>query len=258
MNNLCAIYAAFRQRWKLEMSSKINLFDLILVIPTAIILAWIVRQRGDQDIITYVIIGAFFSAIWRGVVFQIGWSINTESANGTLESSIVCRTPLIMLIFGKSLAVFLYKSRSGLIASIVILLLAGKPPAVDNIPLLLLSLIFVVISIALTSLLFAPLFVLVRGKGGFWNAIIPFGAILSCFLIPIIHLPQGLAIASRFIPASWAMESVWFSITGKTWWEIMRSWGMCILTTFFILGASYIMFSIVEKRVRATGSLGIN
>ena len=258
MNNLYAIYAAFRQQWKVEMSSKINIFALLTSVPGAIILAWIVRQSGDQDVITYVIVGVFFVSIWRGIVFQIGWSIHNELSGGTLDFSLISRTPLIALIFGKSLAEVLYRARSGLIASIIILLMAGKPPDAANIPLLICSLVFVVISISITGLLFAPLFVLARGRGGFWNAIIPFTTVLGCFLIPIVQLPTGLAVAARFIPASWAMESVWFSIVGAKWWIILRAWGMCLLTTAFVFTISYLMLRIVEKRIKMTGSLGVS
>ena len=256
MKNIFAIYAAFRQQWKVEMSSKISLFAILTAVPGAVVLGWIVRQSGDQDVITYVMVGAFFVSIWRGVIFQIGWLIHSESSGGTLDFSLISHTPLIASIFGKSLAEVLYRARSGLFASIIILLMAGKPPVVANIPLLLCSLLFVIVGISTAGLLFSPLFVLARGRGGFWNAIIPFTTVLGCFLVPIVQLPYGLAVTARLIPASWAMESIWFCIIGESWQNILRTWGMCLLAAVFVLAISYTMLKVVEKRIKVTGSLG--
>jgi ABC-type multidrug transport system permease subunit len=128
---------------------------------------------------------------------------------------------------------------------------------VADIGLLVVSLIFVFIGLIATSIFFAPLMVLVGARGGFTHAILPFGSVLSGFILPIVKLPQALEVLARWVPSSWAMESVWRSVQGPgSWSQIMTGWGVCILVSIVWFAVTYFMYNIVEKRIRITGTLG--
>lgn len=226
-----------------------------MAIPGPAILAWITRQSDSPIITTYVMIGIFFIFIWQGMVFPIGWSVSQELNEGTLDFSLISRTSIMAIIFGKASSELVNRFRVAFIAVLVFILVSRETPVAQNFPLLVCSMLFVIIGIAATCLLFAPLFLLAKGKPGFWNAIIPFGTILSCFLIPVVHLPAALGVISRIFPASWAMQGIWFSINGESTWQIVQSWGMCLVTAVLMLIITYFMFKEVEKRIRITGVL---
>jgi ABC-type multidrug transport system permease subunit len=104
------------------------------------------------------------------------------------------------------------------------------------------------------SLFFSPLMVLVGGPTGFFGVIILLGNLLGGFIFPVDRLPVGLAQFARLIPTSWAMDAVWLSIRGTGGWSaILQTWGMTVLTAAVLLGITYVMFKIIEKKLRIEG-----
>jgi hypothetical protein len=61
---------------------------------------------------------------------------------------------------------------------------------------------------------------------------------------------------ARFLPMSWSMDVVWLAVTGTgSWTQALGPWGMCILTSGEVFGLTYLLFKVVERRVRITGTL---
>ena len=58
------------------------------------------------------------------------------------------------------------------------------------------------------AIVFAPLFLLVRGREGFFNVIRPLGVVLGGFLYPVAFLAPGIEFLARLLPAAWAMDAV--------------------------------------------------
>ena len=74
--------------------------------------------------------------------------------------------------------------------------------------------------------LFAPLFVLVKGRPGFFNALLPLGTALSGFLYPISQLSSEAQIVAHILPTSWAMDGVIRSVReGESAARIVRRLG---------------------------------
>lgn len=258
-NMVRAILAAFIQQWKTTATSIFSLSFLITAVPTVSVLAWIAIKSNSADVFTYLLVGAPIMAIWNGVVFRVGWSLSSELSGRTLEFAMISRTPMMLVLFGKTLAQLAYGIPTGIIALLTMFIVTRQLPAVANIPCLIVSLLFVIIGLAVTSLLFSPLMVLVGGRAGFFNAIMPLGVLVSGFMFPVDQLPIGLEVFARLLPTSWAMSGVWQSIRSiDTLWSIFAAWGACLLTSALLLIITYIMFKAVEKRIRITGALGIH
>jgi ABC-type multidrug transport system permease subunit len=256
MNTFRAIFAAFFQQWKTTAVSFVSLSFLLESIPVVAALAWIAVQSKEDIVLTYIFVGAPFMAIWNGVIFRIGWSLTDELNAHTIEFALVSRTPLIMVLFGKSLAQLIYGIPSGLIAFVTMLIVIREMPFVAEPGLLFISFLFVIIGLAASGLLLAPLMVFIGGKAGSFNAIIPFGVVLSGFLFPIDRLPQALEVVARIIPTSWAMSAVWHSIGGNvSLWTIAVEWITCVLVSAGIFGLTYILFNIIEKMIRVKATL---
>ena len=73
------------------------------------------------------------------------------------------------MLFGKTLAEIAYAIPSGIIALVAVFLVSHELPVVADIELIPLSLLLVMFGLAVSSLLFAPLMVLVGGRGGFFK-----------------------------------------------------------------------------------------
>lgn len=256
MKLLRAIIAAFVQQWKQTATSIWNLSFLIGSVPTVAVIAWVAIQSDNPDVVTYLLVGAPLIGVWNGVIFRVGWSLNRELTGRTLEFAIISRTPMMLVMLGKSLAELVYGIPTGIVALITMLIVIRQVPVVADVSLLLVSLVFIVIGLAMTSLLLAPLMVLVGGRAGFFNAIMALGVMVGGFLFPIDQLPLGLEIIARLLPTSWAMAGIWQSIAGvESAWSIITAWGACLLTSAILLAITYLMFRAVEKRIRITGVL---
>lgn len=257
MYQLRAIAAAFNQQWKTTISGLTNFSLLVPHIARSAALAWIVLQGGDKVMLGYMYVGFPLMSIWWGLVFQIGWALNDELFSRTLDFTLISRTPMLSVLFGKTLAVLVFGLPSGVATLVTVSLVVREFPPVAEAALLPFSLLLTFASIALLGLFFAFLMVLSGGRGGFFNAIMPFGAVLSGFVFPVDRLPLALEIPARLLPASWAMDSVWQSIEGpESFWGVLSAWAISILLLVVWFGIIYVLSRVVEKRIRVVGTLG--
>lgn len=258
MNHLLAIRAAFRQQWKIAASSTDVSFLVLTPVPTAAVFAWIVGQSADPSALSYIYFGAPVMMIYQFVVFMVGWSLNNELVGRTLEFSLISRTPMMFVMFGKAVATIVRGIPGGIVTAAVIFIVSRQSPEVADPGPLVVSLLFVFIGMSVTALAFSPLMVIAGGRGGFFNAFIPFGVVLSGFLFPVAQLPTALRLMARLIPTSWAMEGVWQSIQGvESVGSLAGVLAMSLLASAALLGVTWLMFGAVEKRIRVTGTLGI-
>ena len=258
MKNMLAALASFIQQWKELANSIMNLAYFIGAIPTVAVIAWVGLRSGNPDVLTYLLVGAPLIHVWNGVILRVGWSLADEMSGRTLEFALVSRTPLMLVMMGKSLAQLVYGIPTGIVSLVTMLIIVRQVPAVADIPSLLVSLLLILVGVAVFSLFMAPLMVLVGGRAGFFNVFMGLGVMISGFLFPIDRLPNWLTVIARVLPTSWAMDGVWKSIAGyESYWSIISAWGACILDSAVILGITYLMFRAVEKRIRITGVLGI-
>jgi|WetSurMetagenome_2_1015567.scaffolds.fasta_scaffold147117_2 ABC-type multidrug transport system permease subunit len=256
MGYFIAIRAAFIQQWKEISNAVVTLGYIIGAIPTSIVAAWVALKSGRPEVLTYLIVAAPLIHVWRGAILRVGWSLDDELWQRTLEPAFISRTPIIVAFFGKALANIVFGLPAGIAALLSMLVIIRQIPAIADVPSLIISLVLILLSISVTSILMAPMVILAGGRGGFFNAIMTIGILISGFMVPIKTLPLGFKIAARFLPTSWAMEGVWKSITGYTsYWEILQSWGGCLLMCAFIGTVTYLMFRAVEQRIRIKGLL---
>jgi ABC-type multidrug transport system permease subunit len=258
MNQLRVIIAAFFQEWKSTVSVTTYLAQLSGIAARSAALAWIASQSENRTLLTYIYIGAPLMAIWFWLIWRVGWSLNNEIGGRTLDFTLISRAPVVSILFGKTLSQVAYFIPAGIIAFITVFLVSGELPEIADVRILPFSLLLVIIGIVAASLLFSPFIVLIGGQGGFFNALMPFGAVLCGFIMPVERLPIALEVVARCLPTSWAMESIWLGVESyDSLWLVIRGWGMSILLSVVLLGATYLMCNAVMKRIRVTGTLGI-
>jgi ABC-2 type transport system permease protein len=251
-----AIRAAFIQQWKNLSIGIASIGFFIGAIPSAIVVGWIAHKSGNPDVMTYLLIGAPLINVWNNVVLNVGWSLDEEIYGRVLDFSIISRTPLMVVLFGKALAHLVSQVPTGLTALITMAIMIHQIPSVADFPSLVLSMLFIVIGMVTFSLLLSPLAVLAGARGGFFNIFMGLGIMISGFMFPISRLPGWLQVIARIMPTSWAMNGVWKSITGYTsFWSVIEVWGWFLVTTGVMLAATWLMFRAVEKRIRITGAL---
>ena len=262
MGNLYAMAAAFRAEWKVIVGAGLPSQALALIrsIPRTIVFGWIVAHGHggsvDPRVVAYIAVGAPLFIMWGGAVNSMGALVNSERWQGTLDLDIVTRTPLMVGLMGKALAIAAYLSISGLVTFVTVAIVAQTSFGVDNLVLVVISLAIAFLALVGATFAFAPFVVLAGGRGGFWGAIIPFGVVLSGFLHPVSILHPVVQAVARGLPTSWAMDAVLQSINGgASMSAILANWTMATAVLSCWLLVIWYMFRKVESRIRVTGSV---
>ena len=256
MNNLRVIRFAFFQQLKMAAANLTSFALIANNIPTAAMLAWIANSGSDARVLAHVAVGVFMMAVWNYTLFNVGWSLSGELFSGTLELSLISRTPLVVVMFGKSIAVAAYGMVAGLAGLIGYFAVAQEVPEVASLPLLILSIGIALLALITTTFMFAPFTVLYGGRAGFFNGIQPLGVALSGFLYPVSLLPTGLEIIGRLLPLSWGTDAILVSIRNGDLSRIVSDWALALLLTAGAFMVALLMFRAVERRLRVTGALG--
>ena len=130
-------------------------------------------------------------------------------------------------------------------------------PDPGNVILVFISLVITTIGVMVCCFIFSPIMVLMGGRGGFLNGFSLGGIVLSGFLYPIDVFPAALESLSRMLPTSWGMLALYESTkAGSSTWQIAGYWLVALAITIVYILATWVLFGIVERRVRKTASLG--
>lgn len=254
MNQIRAMIASGIQQWKQISLTGGNLSLHLASVPMAAVITWIALQRGDPAALSYLLVGLPLMTVWSGVVFRIGYTLNNEMSNQVLQFAYISRTPMILISLGKAVSQVIWGLPTGLVSLVVVYSMTRMVPQVADVGSLLISLLLVIMGIAVASLFFSPLMVLVGGPTGFFGVIILLGSLLGGFVFPVDRLPIVLAVLARAVPTSWAMDAVSLSIKGtNNPLAVPGAWGMSVLTAIVLFGITYLMFRTIEKKLRVEG-----
>ena len=256
MGYLYAIRAAFIHQWHLTTSGGRFLSFLGTTI-WVVALAWFAHESGDSAIMTYLALGAFMMVVWNFSVFRMGWSLRGEIVQATLEPMLLSRTPIMFILVGKILSIALFASLIGLGSTVLFMALSAHTVQVLD-PLLLLGSLGVAI-VATTSVGFlsAPWSVISGGRDTYFEAVRPFVMVFSGFVYPVASFAPVVKPVAWLLPTSWAMGGLLSSVEGGRFYgSTVEHWGLALATSATYLVLTFLLFIVVEKRVRATGVLG--
>ena len=256
MGHLYALRGAFLQQWRDTATPYQVLLVSLGQVPTAVAAAWIARSSVEHGVSLAIAVGATFVVIWNVAVFQTGWSLLGERWAGTLELNLLSRSPLALVMLGKSLAFVAFFGLIGLLSFAAAMLVATEIAGIERPASFALSLTLVVLAVVSLQFIFAPLGFLVGAQGGFFNAIRPLGVVLSGFFYPVALLPNWLEWLARLLPTAWAMEALVWSINGKEdIGRIALNWAPAAGLVVIVALVEVVLFVRAERRARLFGGL---
>jgi ABC-2 type transport system permease protein len=254
---LRAMRGSFRQEWKQHLGVSDIMHPIFSALGPAIAAGYIVGKSGNEVAISYVFIGSTLMALWSLGVFTTGWSLAGEHFQGTLDLLITTRTPLTLVLLGKALAIMVWLVPSAVVSFVTVLAFSQAVTPVDRPALLLVSSALAIVSVVAFSFIFAPMGFLMGARGGFFNAFVPLGTVMSGFLYPIGLLPVWMEAVARLLPSAWAMDAVVRSVNGSgETWQIFADWGLAIVLCAVFFALATLLFGVSEKQVRVSGNLG--
>ena len=256
MGYIYAFISAFVEQLKYDMHPGEVLFFLVINIPLAVVLAWIVSKGSSTVPIDYLVVGILLMSIWNRVSIRLGWSITGDILVGTYDYIATARTPLALVVFARALAISVLGILSGVLPILVIVWISGQIIQVYEPWLLVFAIGIGAFSVLSISFVFAPLFLLVRGREGFFNVIRPVGVVLGGFFYPVAFLAPGIEFLARILPAAWAMDAVILALEPEG--NVMRGVQDLVIALAISVGylcLAYFLLTKVERRVRVEGNM---
>lgn len=254
--NLNAVRYAFLQQWRQMLVWGGVISPALGALGPAIVIAYIAGLGDNPTALSYVFVGASLSMVWNTGIFRTGWSLAQEHSAGTLDLMMTTRTPLALIMLGKALAIIAFGSVNGIVTFLVVLAISQHVPPVANALLFLLSGLVALATVIVSSFFFAPFSFIAGVRGGFFNAIMPFGVVVSGFLYPVDVLPASLEAMARLLPTAWAMQAVVDSLEGGSSLAVAVDLAAALGLSALLLVATLLLFEKAEQRVKLSGSLG--
>jgi ABC-type multidrug transport system permease subunit len=257
LNILRLLIAVFKKELKQEAVNANQWYMVAGSAATSAALGWIVSQSGRVSVLAYLCVGVALISFWRGTVAISGWALSNELSGKTLDFTLISRSPLPVVLYGKIIAQLVYELPGGIISALSVLLVVRQIPQVIMPAYLPFSVLLAVAGLLILTSFLADLVILVGGKSGFFMGIVPFGAVLSGFILPVYQLPPGLEVVARLLPTSWAMDAVWLSVTGTdSVWLIWGNWAVAVVLSAVWFYITLRLANVVEKRIRVKGTIG--
>ena len=229
----------------------------IIVQPLLVALLglWMLRDLGP-DYAIYVVVGSGMSGLWSSVLFVSGNSIRTERRFGTLETLTGVPSPLVVVVFGKTLANVAQSLLSMVGTYTLVSVILGYPLTVALPGAFIVSIVLVVVAFIAFGLVIASLFVLNPEVQQFQNGIEFPVFVLSGFLFPILMLPIWTRPVSYLLPTYWAARAVHSAARGTaTLPQVAQSWAMLLALSAVFFAISAGLFRMVIRRAKIEGTL---
>lgn len=252
MGNLYAIRGAFIAQWKLMMYGA-SYLTFLGTLPSVIALAWIARASGSSALVAHVTLIAFLVVAWNHCVARVGRSLIGEMWDGTLDATLVSRTPLILAIFGKVLGFAALSPILGIIGVMAVLMVTQQAVTVTSPIELLVSAGLAIVAIIAAALFSTPIMVLIGLRRGdaYYDVVRNLIMIFSGVVYPIAAMPSIFQPVARALPMSYAVDGLLTSIGGlNATANLYETWALTLVFSAFCLRITYLLFRWAETRVR--------
>lgn len=250
-----AVWGAFRQQWKANVSTGDDYIGIVANLPMVVAFAWIATRSDRADVLPYISVGLFFMTLWNVSQNRIRWSLANEAWIGTLEFSLLSRSPLMGVLLGKALAHTAWAAGPAALAFGVGLAIAGRAPQVQSVAGLLASAVAAAIGLLAIAFILAPFGVLAGRALDPIIAVRPLILVFSGFLYPVSLLPQPFETMARLLPTSWAMDGVIHAAQHGDPAQVPLDVAVSLAVSGVYMAVSYVLFRKVEERVRTTAAL---
>jgi ABC-2 type transport system permease protein len=218
---------------------------------------FMLRHRPDFDPV-YVVIGAALSGLWSVLLFAGSSAISHERSLGTLELVVAAPASFFVVYSGKIAGTLAFSLVSVLLSYAIGAWLFGYPITVADPGGFAVSLLFALVALWATGMLFAPLGILWRTVGNFLGLMEYPIYSLSGFLFPILLLPVWTLPVSYLLPPYWAAVALHASARGELDLPgLAQIWAVLVVTALALMLASSRLFLAVLHRARRVGSLAL-
>ncbi|HEV2251206.1 MAG TPA: ABC transporter permease [Candidatus Limnocylindria bacterium] len=219
---------------------------------------FMLRHRPDFDPV-YVVVGAALSGVWSVLLFAGSSAISHERSLGTLELVVAAPASFVVVYGGKIAGTLAFSLVSVVLSYAIGAWMFGYPITIADPGSFAVSLVFALVALWATGMLFAPLGILWRTVGRFLGLMEYPIYSLSGFLFPILLLPIWTLPVSYLLPPYWAAVALHASARGDLGLAgLVRVWAVLLLTAAVLMLVSTRLFLAVLRQARRAGSLALS
>lgn len=250
---LRVILAAIRLQFALLRLEGVLFVVVIPPVVYTILLILVIQYAGRTDLAPYAVIGPAFLGAWASAVNFSGGVVTEDRWNGTLELLFITPAGAWLVFLGRVTGTSML-SLIAVVESVLVARLLGVTLDVRDPLLFTVAVGASVVSLAGVGLIAAATFVLARETRMFTNVLTFPLVLLSGAAFPIALLPEPAQWLSHVVAPKWGAELLRSSV-GAAGTDVAGALGMMGLLTvaYVLLGRR--VFGVVERRVRADGSI---
>jgi ABC-2 type transport system permease protein len=231
--------------------------SMIAPVIFALVAFELFRGAGPYFLV-YALLGAGMMSMWGQTLYGSGWATGQDREFGTLEPTIQAPTPYLYVVLGRVLWNVISGLIGGGIVYLVVLVVAGAPPAVPNPVAFALLFVFVMMTLASVGVVFAAFYVYTRYAGFIQNVgEFAFYIGTGC-MFPVVILPFVVTPIALIFPPTWGLDALrYLSIPGYQgfgwgfWADLIGAIG----TTAVYLAIAGTIYHRVEHHVLEEGNL---
>lgn len=214
----------------------------------------IYRVGGRPDLSLYGIIGSGLIGMWNANLWTSGFIVSNERRGGTLELLLATPSPLILVLFGKSLSNAVVSIVAVFITFLSGALVFQAPLGVDNPAGFALALVLTLLALTTLGLLMGTFFVLTRAAGNMTQVLNYPIFILSGLTFPATMLPLWTRPLSVALAPSWGSRALASAagLSSETLWPAYL-WLIGLAMIYYALGA--LAYQRIERIARWHGGL---
>lgn len=231
--------------------------SMIAPVVFALVSFELFRSAGPY-FLTYAILGAGMMSMWGQTLYGSGWATGQDREFGTLEPTIQAPTPYLYVVLGRVLWNVVSGLIGGGIVYVVIVAVAGGPPALSNPLAFALLFVFVMVTLASVGVIFAAFYVYTR-YAGFIQNIGEFAFYIGTgCMFPVVLLPFVTNPVSLLFPPTWGLDALrYLAIPGYQGfgWGFWGDLAGAVGSTLVYLSIAGLVFHRVERHVLEEGNL---
>ncbi|MEO0075099.1 MAG: ABC transporter permease [candidate division WOR-3 bacterium] len=271
MHYLRAIWAENMKEWRIELTYKADFIrgmidPLVYAMPYLLYGIALVGGRtsqtlnnlvGTDDLITFVTLGYIFVGFLNMALWAMGFSLRKEQYWGTLESVFASPVPRWVFALGMALHSTLHQGLMIFLQIIVINLIfkltispSGILPSLVVVGLMLIALYGFGMMIASLTLILKQGWLVSEALSGIMMIITPIA-------YPLAVLPVFLKKAAMFLPTTYGVMTVRHFLIGEQMsFSVGTAFIRLTVLGIFWVGVGVLIFELIDRKTRRTGTIG--
>lgn len=239
-----------------------SMFRFCLVanpIANTILIYYMFMKSGEENFVTYVVMGAGLMGLWSCICFSSAGDINRERWGGTLSIIYSAPADFRLIIWGKILGNTTLALSTLFISFLTAKILFQASFIVSNVLYLLIGIVAAIVSFMTISVVIAYVLTLSRKTPLYMNCIEIPVTLLCGFVFPVEMLPAWVQMISYCLTPTWAVKLIRMSLQSKVnQVEFIKSLLVLVAINIVYLVGISILYGVIDKQVRIRASLEVS